>query len=171
MSIIIKVCWRETYLRGMPLVTEISMTPYIGMPKLSIPIRRVFTGVSLKRCIPIQVITQLERIMNTLPSTTNTRCTWWLERTVVMTRASSHKKVIPLSSLGVKTMGSSYWFNKRTVVRAYFLYFLFLLLESPSIDVPPKIILISGGVGIDWPALLCSIHGENPSLKIGWGRF
>jgi len=71
-----------------------------------IPMRRVFTRVSLERGIHICAITFWERMLITLPSPTNTQSTRWLERIVEMAMAFSYEKYIP--SLFSKVKMSSY---------------------------------------------------------------
>jgi len=61
----------------------------------------------------------------------------------------SYGKVFPTPSSRVKTMGSCHCFTRRVVVSTSFLYFLFLVLESPSEGVPPKIMLISSSAIMD----------------------
>ena len=112
----------------------------------------------LKKRVPIYTITCVERMLTALSSSNNTRCILWLEILVEMTRTFSYKKVTPSLSLGVKTMSSSDWTNNLAGVKTYFIYFLFLLLESPPTEVPPKITLISSKVVAGWSGsfLLCS---------------
>jgi len=115
--------------------------------------------VILKKRVPIYTITCVEKMLTILSSSsTSTRYIMWLEILVEMTRIFSYKKVTPSSSLRVKTMGSSDRTNDLARVKTYFLYFFFSLLESPLIEVPSKITLISSKVVADWSRsfLLCS---------------
>ena len=102
MSIIMKVCWRETRLEGVLIVTWISRVPFVDTPKPSILMREVFTRVSLKGDVPIYATNSYEMMLIALPSSINTQCTRQLERIVEITRVSSCKKVIPSLSSRVK---------------------------------------------------------------------
>jgi hypothetical protein len=75
MSIIMKVCWRETRLEGVLIVTWISRVSFVDTPKPSILIREVFTRVSLKGDVPIYATNAYEMMLIALPSSINTQCT------------------------------------------------------------------------------------------------
>lgn len=67
-----KVCWRDTHLGGVPIVTGIFKVLFIGTLEPSIPMRIVFIKVSLEEGIPICAITLLEMILTTLSLSINT---------------------------------------------------------------------------------------------------
>jgi len=150
MSITIKVYWRKTHLGGVLMVIKSFRAPFPSTPEPSIPIRGVFIGISLVWGYPhpgyyfvgddIDCIAIIHQ--HSIYSMVRNDCK---DEHVI-----SYGKVIPSPSSRVKMMGPCHWFWRRVVVSTSFLYFLFLVLESPSIEVPPKIMFISGSAIMDW---------------------